>query len=752
MIVARRDPEPEALVGVREAFAIPGQQSVTNTRELPWQMVFAIEVGNIERGTGWAFGRSMVVTARHVIDEAAGNVIRVYPARDGGRAAPPLIADTFLLGSSGDYGAIFFSGTPIGQFGTFGLNPAAAVQGERVVLAGFDPEDGATTLWTGSEIAQDEGVTFSYDIITVPGQSGAPVWLAGNEGELVGLHVSRRSGRRHAQRITTAISHELSEWRIADERGEFRRTARVAVNLASGRAEREPGIASDPARLVAPGERSGLSAALSMGSAHRSTRLALSPPLVPSALPLPPLGGSESAVRASGPAIVKRAGALRLDVDDHEPAGPRYAADTVIVKLREQPGAERLLAFGHTAFAAPAGSSLDDLRRNGYVAKVAPVFGNAFAAARHLSIAGAAVTAAVTPPRAADLVSVTCAPTVDVADLAAFVDAQADVEYAFVPAVKYPCARQKAQPTAKVRRPRATKAQQPNDPLRSRQWSYSAIHLDTARARPGFSDAAGITVAVLDSGIDVHHPDLAGMIASYQNFLAAEDDRDYQGHGTHVAGIISAVINNAVGISGICAARIMVLKALPRRGGRWDAAAYYRALAQPMGSNARVLNLSLGGALDRAEQDIVADLIEGGVTVVAAMGNDFERANPLRFPAAYEGVIAVGASDQVDRRAAFSCTGPHIALVAPGVDILSTVPTTPSELSATTLYDSWPGTSMATPHVAAAIALLLAREPELTPAQVRQRVIAAADRVRWQSAVPDPEYGAGRLNIAALLQ
>ncbi len=150
--------------------------------------------------------------------------------------------------------------------------------------------------------------------------------------------------------------------------------------------------------------------------------------------------------------------------------------------------------------------------------------------------------------------------------------------------------------------------------------------------------------------------------------------------------------------------------------------------------------------------DIIADLLDAGIAVVAAMGNDFERGNPVSYPAAYNGVIAVGACDQVDRRAAFSCTGSHIALVAPGVDILSTVPSYPSELAATVLYDSWPGTSMATPHVAAAVALLLARDDRLTPAQIRDRLVPAADRVPWQSAVPDSEYGAGRLNIAALLQ
>jgi subtilisin family serine protease len=115
-------------------------------------------------------------------------------------------------------------------------------------------------------------------------------------------------------------------------------------------------------------------------------------------------------------------------------------------------------------------------------------------------------------------------------------------------------------------------------------------------------------------------------------------------------------------------------------------------------------------------------------------------------------VIAVGASDEVDRRASFSCTGKHIALVAPGERILSTVPHYESELADTTMYDSWPGTSMATPHVAAAVALMLAKRPKLTPAQVRKKLCASADKVEWQKKRPSNEYGHGRLNIARALR
>jgi subtilisin family serine protease len=320
------------------------------------------------------------------------------------------------------------------------------------------------------------------------------------------------------------------------------------------------------------------------------------------------------------------------------------------------------------------------------------------------------------------------------------------VEYAYVPAVKHPMA---------ARRPSAAKrgrAAGP-DPMSARQWSHGAVHIHEARERSGFKDAQDVIVAIVDSGVDRAHPDLKASIDHYTNFLApAEDDRDYRGHGTHVAGIVAAVINNRVGIAGLCRARLAVMKALPRRGGAWNAVAYYQALAHPIELKARVVNLSLGGGEDPGEKDVILDLLDAGIVVVAAMGNEFEEGNPTSFPAAYEGVIAVGATDEVDRRAAFSCTGSHISLVAPGERILSTVPRYASELAATTMYDSWPGTSMATPHVAAAAALLLAKKPDLTPAQVKKHLQKTTDKVQWQKKRPTDEYGWGRLNVARALR
>lgn len=132
------------------------------------------------------------------------------------------------------------------------------------------------------------------------------------------------------------------------------------------------------------------------------------------------------------------------------------------------------------------------------------------------------------------------------------------------------------------------------------------------------------------------------------------------------------------------------------------------------------------------------------------MGNEYQEGNPVEYPAAHRGVIAVGAVDQANHRAVFSSTGPHITISAPGVGILSTLPTKASDARprGQINYDAWDGTSMATPHVTAAIALLLAKNPEIDPADVIKRL--------KKSAIPLPRgtrntVGAGLLNIKSML-
>jgi subtilisin family serine protease len=103
--------------------------------------------------------------------------------------------------------------------------------------------------------------------------------------------------------------------------------------------------------------------------------------------------------------------------------------------------------------------------------------------------------------------------------------------------------------------------------LYSRQWNHTAVQIHAARRRQGFEDGSTVIMVILDSGINDEHPDLDGSLQSYINFLqASESKRDFSRHGTHVAGIIAAEINNRLSVAGLCAAKMMAPKALPRRG------------------------------------------------------------------------------------------------------------------------------------------------------------------------------------------
>ncbi|MCA1673566.1 MAG: S8 family serine peptidase, partial [Actinobacteria bacterium] len=166
---------------------------------------------------------------------------------------------------------------------------------------------------------------------------------------------------------------------------------------------------------------------------------------------------------------------------------------------------------------------------------------------------------------------------------------------------------------------------------------------------------------------------------------------------------------------------------------------------------ARVLNLSLGGtASSRTEELLFGRLQRAGIVVVAAMGNDFKLGNPTEYPAAYEGVLSVGSVDETRGRSSFSNTGDHIDVAAPGTNILSTLPRRRSAHRQERMYAVWSGTSMATPHVAAAAVLVAARRPEMTADAIKARIretaasLPSMRRRKWTS-----ELGAGLLDIAA---
>lgn len=317
-------------------------------------------------------------------------------------------------------------------------------------------------------------------------------------------------------------------------------------------------------------------------------------------------------------------------------------------------------------------------------------------------------------------------------------------------------------------------------PPSSTMWNLQRIQWAEARALNGFRDAGNIRVAVLDSGIDTKHPDLRGRVKRYTfshpDLPDVSGGRDLIGHGTHVAGTIAALVNS-FGINGICDCELSAWKIFDDVPDYdpWtnqfvyfvEPVMYRRALADCLRTRQQVINLSIGGEgePDAQERELFQALIDAGVVVVAAMGNARQEGSPTSYPAAIDGVIAVGATNIDDSVAYFSNAGNHISLAAPGVGIWSTLPryrgqrgfaALPGRIEGKPLerernYAAWNGTSMASPHVAAAAALLLANKGAMAPAAVRQALMDSADEVPDMSGNFDADFGAGRLNLLRLL-
>jgi subtilisin family serine protease len=260
---------------------------------------------------------------------------------------------------------------------------------------------------------------------------------------------------------------------------------------------------------------------------------------------------------------------------------------------------------------------------------------------------------------------------------------------------------------------------------------------------------------VLDTGIDTKHPDLRSVDIEYHHTgLTAQD---VVGHGTHVAGIIAATTNNGVGITGIASCKLAVWKIFPDKPIFNDfyveSERYLQALHAVIGAGVKVVNLSIGGtASSQTEAMLFRRLADRGITVCAAMGNEYEEGNPRTYPAAYREVFAVGSVAENCRRSWFSNTGRHIDIVAPGSNILSTLPTVRSPYRDETGYASWSGTSMAAPHVAAAAALVAARYPGKDVGQIKKHLHRTTTRLPDMKNRPwTPAYGRGLLNLKKAL-
>lgn len=290
-----------------------------------------------------------------------------------------------------------------------------------------------------------------------------------------------------------------------------------------------------------------------------------------------------------------------------------------------------------------------------------------------------------------------------------------------------------------------------NDPLFKQQYAPQLT-----RATEAWSKTAGrgVKVAIVDTGIDPEHPDLkANLVPGYNSLAHNTNTRDDNGHGTHCAGVAAAIAGNREGITGIAPkAKLMPIKALGKDGGGSDASVA-EGIAWAVDNGAKVISLSLGSSTEsKVMRDAVDYAIRKGVVVVAAMGND--GINERSYPAAFPGVIAVGASDAQDAIADFSQWGNWISVTAPGVKILSTLPTYKVDLNNygyPQRYGLMDGTSMATPAVAGLAALLKSVNPSASPAKVKARIEETADRRGTPSAY-NPYFGFGRINVAAALR
>ncbi len=319
-------------------------------------------------------------------------------------------------------------------------------------------------------------------------------------------------------------------------------------------------------------------------------------------------------------------------------------------------------------------------------------------------------------------------------------------------------------------------------------WNLQKIRWRDARARPGFTDATSINVAVLDTGVDDQHPSLRVAGYHWQNpdLTVPVSSQDLIGHGTHVSGTIAALITAADSVKGICQCRLSVWKIfddtptyIPSLGGYIyvvNPILYRRALAGCLDAPVDVINLSIGGpgVPDKVEQSLFDQLVEAGVTICAAMGNERQSGSPTSYPAALPGVIAVGATGLDDAVTIFSNFGNHISVCAPGKAIWSTLPRYPGQtgfyaalgsdgqprqglpMAREVDFDAWDGTSMATPHVSGAAALWIAKRvaagQKPSPADVRQALASSADKVGGMNGADfTVDYGAGRINLMTLL-
>ena len=303
----------------------------------------------------------------------------------------------------------------------------------------------------------------------------------------------------------------------------------------------------------------------------------------------------------------------------------------------------------------------------------------------------------------------------------------------------------------------------PDDPRYTEQWGLSKIAGEGAWDQSMGSPS--IVIAIIDSGIDLTHEDLApnlwvnpgeipgnGLDDDNNTFIddvqgwnyvdSTNNVQDYIGHGSMVAGVAAARINNTVGIAGVCGnCHIMPVK-VSQVSGFANYSDIAAGVAYATQKGARVINISLGGYANSITlRNVISTAVSQNIVVVAGAGND-NSSSPF-YPAAYENVIAVAGTDQNDLKTTSSNFGPWVDVSAPGIDILST-----------TLggYSFTSGTSFSAPFVSGAAGLLLTLHPEWTPAMIRSQFLHTSEDIDGLNPGFEGLLGKGRLNATLALQ
>jgi subtilisin family serine protease len=258
----------------------------------------------------------------------------------------------------------------------------------------------------------------------------------------------------------------------------------------------------------------------------------------------------------------------------------------------------------------------------------------------------------------------------------------------------------------------------------------------------GISTGDPVKVGVIDTGIDLSHPDIKSNIkGGYNAIYPWKSPNDDNGHGTHVAGIIAA-LNNSIGVVGVGPnIDLYAIKVLNASGSGY-LSDVIEGLDWAVTHGMQIVNMSLGTSQNvQSFHDAIVSAYNAGVVIVAAAGNS---GGAVSYPAAYPEVIAVSATDQNNQIASFSSRGPEVDLAAPGVNIYSTYKGKS--------YATLSGTSMATPHVTGAAALVIdTKKCDLnsdnicTPAEVQQRLEQTA--IDLGDPGKDNLYGYGLVNV-----